>query len=47
LTTQKKPDMIVSKINVILAKYLAYKTPVEVFAKCGGVALVGFKGGDL
>jgi IS30 family transposase len=39
LTTQKKIDKVVSKINATPMKCLGYKTPVEVFAKCGGVAL--------
>jgi IS30 family transposase len=39
LTTQKKLDKVLSKINSTPMKCLAYKTPSEVFAKCGGVAL--------
>jgi IS30 family transposase len=39
LTTQKKIDKVVSKINATPMKCLGYKTPAEVFAKCGGVAL--------
>jgi IS30 family transposase len=39
LTTQKKIDRVVSKINATPMKCLGYKTPAEVFAKCGGVAL--------
>jgi IS30 family transposase len=39
LTTQKKIDKVVSKINATPMKCLSYKTPAEVFAECGGVAL--------
>jgi IS30 family transposase len=39
LTTQKKIDKVVSKINATPMKCLGFKTPAEVFAKCGGVAL--------
>jgi IS30 family transposase len=39
LTTQEKIDKVVSKINVMPMKCLGYKTPAEVFAKCGGVVL--------
>jgi IS30 family transposase len=41
LTTQKKIDTVVSKINAMPMKCLGFKTPAEVFAKCGGVALAG------
>jgi IS30 family transposase len=41
LTTQKKTDKVVSKINATPMKCLGYKTPAGVFAKCGGVALAG------
>jgi IS30 family transposase len=41
LTTQKKIDKVVSKINATPMKCLGFKTPAEVFAKCGGVALTG------
>jgi IS30 family transposase len=41
LTTQKEIDKVVSKINATPMKCLGYKTPAEVFAKCGGVALAG------
>jgi IS30 family transposase len=41
LTTQKKIDKVVSKINATPMKYLGYKTPAEVFAECGGIALAG------
>jgi IS30 family transposase len=41
LTTQKKIDKVVSKINATPMKCLGYKTPAEVFAECGGVALAG------
>jgi IS30 family transposase len=39
LTTQKSIDKVVSKINATPMKCLGFKTPAEVFAKCGGVAL--------
>jgi IS30 family transposase len=39
LTTRKKIDKVVSKINATPMKCLGFKTPSEVFAKCGGVAL--------
>jgi IS30 family transposase len=39
LTTQKKTDKVVSKINAMPMKCLGFKTPAEVFAKCAGVAL--------
>jgi IS30 family transposase len=39
LTAQKKIDTVVSKINATPMKCLGFKTPAEVFAKCGGVAL--------
>jgi IS30 family transposase len=39
LTTEKKIDKIVSKINAMPMKCLGYKPPAEVFAKCSGVAL--------
>jgi IS30 family transposase len=41
LTTQKKIDRVVSKINATPMKCLGYKTPAEVFVKCGGVVLAG------
>jgi IS30 family transposase len=42
LTTQKEEiDTVVNKINAMPMKCLGFKTPAEVFAKCGGVALVG------
>jgi IS30 family transposase len=41
LTTQKKIDKVVSKINAMPMKCLGFKTSAEVFAKCGGVALAG------
>jgi IS30 family transposase len=41
LTTQKKIDKVVRKINEMPMKCLGFKTPAEVFAKCGGVALAG------
>jgi IS30 family transposase len=41
LTTQKKLDKVINRINATPMKCLGYKTPAEVFAKCGGVALVG------
>jgi IS30 family transposase len=41
LTTQKKIDKEVRKINAMPMKCLGYKTPAEVFVECGGVALVG------
>jgi IS30 family transposase len=40
LTTQKSIDKAVSKINATPMKCLGFKTPAEVFAICGGVALV-------
>jgi IS30 family transposase len=39
LTTQKRIDKVVSKINATPMKCLGFKTPAEVFAECGGVAL--------
>ena len=39
LTTQKKIDKVLCKINSTPMKCLAYKTQFEVFAKYGGVAL--------
>jgi IS30 family transposase len=39
LTTQKEIDRVVRKINTTPMKCLGFKTPAEVFAKCGGVAL--------
>jgi IS30 family transposase len=39
LTTQKKIDKVVNRINATPMKCLGFKTPAEVFAKCGGVAL--------
>ncbi|MDR2501330.1 MAG: IS30 family transposase [Treponema sp.] len=41
LTAQKKIDIVVRKINATPMKCLGFKTPSEVFAKCGGVALAG------
>jgi IS30 family transposase len=41
LTIQKKIDTVISKINAMPMKCLGFKTPAEVFAKCGGVALAG------
>jgi IS30 family transposase len=41
LTTEKKIDKIVNKINAMLMKCLGFRTPAEVFAKCGGVAFAG------
>jgi IS30 family transposase len=41
LTTQKKIDKVVSNINATPMKCLGFKTPAEVFVKCGGVVLVG------
>jgi IS30 family transposase len=41
LTSRKKIDKVVSKINATPMKCLGYKTPAEVFAKCGGAALAG------
>jgi IS30 family transposase len=40
LTTQKELDKVLNKINSTPMKCLGYKTPSEVFAKSGGVALV-------
>jgi IS30 family transposase len=40
LTTQKKLDKVLNKINSTPMKCLGFKSPSEVFAKCGGVALV-------
>jgi IS30 family transposase len=39
LTTQKSMDKVVRRINATPMKCLGFKTPAEVFAKCGGVAL--------
>jgi IS30 family transposase len=39
LTTQKEINRIVNRINSTPMKCLGYRTPAEVFAKCGGVAL--------
>jgi IS30 family transposase len=39
LTRQKKIDSVVRKINAMPMKCFEFKTPAEVFAKCGGVAL--------
>jgi IS30 family transposase len=39
LTTQKKLDKVLSKINSTPMKCLGHKTPSEFFAKCGDVAL--------
>jgi IS30 family transposase len=39
LTTRKSIDKAVRKINATPVKCLGFKTPAEVFAKCGGVAL--------
>jgi IS30 family transposase len=39
LTTQKYIDRVMNEINSTPMKCLAYKTPFEVFADCGGVAL--------
>jgi IS30 family transposase len=39
LTTQKSIDKVVRRINATPMKCLGFKTPAEVFAKCGGVAL--------
>ncbi|MDR2796090.1 MAG: IS30 family transposase [Spirochaetaceae bacterium] len=39
LTTQKEIDKVVRKINATPMKCLGFKTPAEVFAECGGVAL--------
>jgi IS30 family transposase len=41
LTTQKEINRIVCKINSTPMKCLGYRTPAEVFAKPGGVALAG------
>jgi IS30 family transposase len=40
LTSQKRIDKVVSKINAAPLKCLGIKTPAEVSVKCGGVALV-------
>jgi IS30 family transposase len=39
LTTQKRIDTVVNKINATPMKCFGFRTPAEVFAKCGGVAL--------
>jgi IS30 family transposase len=39
LTTQKSIDKAASRINAAPMKCLGFKTPAEVFVKCGGVAL--------
>jgi IS30 family transposase len=41
LTAQKEIDKEVRKVNAMPMKCLGYRTPAEVFAECGGVALVG------
>jgi IS30 family transposase len=41
LTAQKEIDKAARKINETPMKCLGYKTPAEVSAECGGVALVG------
>jgi IS30 family transposase len=41
LTGQKEINKVVSRINSTPMKCLGYKTPAEVFAECGGVALAG------
>jgi IS30 family transposase len=41
LTTRKKLDKVIDRINTTLVKYLGFKTPAEVFAKYDGVALAG------
>jgi IS30 family transposase len=41
LTTQKELNKVVNKINSTPMKCLGYKTPAEVFAEHGGVALAG------
>jgi IS30 family transposase len=41
MRTEEGIDKVVRKINAMPMKCLGYKTPVEVFGKCGGVALVG------
>ncbi|MHB9291454.1 hypothetical protein Holit_00530 [Hollandina sp. SP2] len=41
LTTQKSIDKVVSKIKVTPMKCLGYKTPAEVFAEYGAIALLG------
>jgi hypothetical protein len=41
LTTRKGIDKVARKINEMPMKCLGYKTPADVFAKCGGVALAG------
>jgi IS30 family transposase len=41
LTARKKIDTVVSGINATPVKCLGFKTPAEVFATCGGVALAG------
>jgi IS30 family transposase len=39
--TSYQIDKVVSKINETPMKCLGYKTPAEVFAEYGGVALAG------
>jgi IS30 family transposase len=41
LTTQKKLDKVINKINATPMKCLGHKTSAVVFAKCGGVVLAG------
>jgi IS30 family transposase len=41
LTSQKEINRIVSRINSTPMKCLSYRTPAELFAKSGGVALAG------
>jgi IS30 family transposase len=41
LTTQKELNKVANKINSTPMKCLGYKTPAEVFAEYGGVALAG------
>jgi IS30 family transposase len=41
LTEQKEIDTVINKINLTPMKCLSYKTPAEVFAELGGVALAG------
>jgi len=41
LTNQKEIDNVINKINSTPMKCLSYKTPAEVFAELGGVALAG------
>jgi IS30 family transposase len=41
LTTQKKVDRIIRKINARPMRCLGFNLPDEVFAKCIGVALAG------